>query len=128
MAEEYSDADIQAYIQQKEQEINSYINQSNAKAAVTAACTDPPTLWTKNHQLKDQFATSVIHAIAQLKEKDYAATIDGMNDDQRDLLMKFIYKGLATGEHASLFKLHAALFAKAGHGCIVRALSERKSV
>ena len=51
-----------------------------------------------------------------------------MNEDQQDVLMKFIYKGLATGEHPALFKLHAALFGKAGHGCIVRALAERKTV
>ena len=116
---------------------------------MTAACTDPPTLWTKNTELKEQFANTVIHSLAQLKEKDFAcvgvrecddackliacaprdsATIDGMNEDQQDVLMKFVYKGLATGEHPGLFKLHAALFSTVGHGCIVRALAERRTV
>lgn len=51
-----------------------------------------------------------------------------MNEDQRDILMKFIYKGLASGENPAFFKLHAALFAKTGYGSIVRALAERKSI
>eukprot|EP00019_Armaparvus_languidus_P007334 CAMPEP_0168597712 /NCGR_PEP_ID=MMETSP0420-20121227/10860_1 /TAXON_ID=498008 /ORGANISM="Pessonella sp." /LENGTH=128 /DNA_ID=CAMNT_0008634681 /DNA_START=13 /DNA_END=399 /DNA_ORIENTATION=- len=128
MAEEYSDADIQGYIQQKEGEINSALNQGNPKNAVIAACTDPPTLWTKNQDLKAKFATTVIGALCQLKENQYAATIDAMNEDQQDILMKFVYKGLALGQHSQLFKLHAALYAKTGHGSIVRALTERRSV
>ena len=51
-----------------------------------------------------------------------------MSDDQVDVLMKFVYKGLGTGEHPGLFKLHAAIFAKTGLGCIVRVLAERKTV
>jgi hypothetical protein len=42
--------------------------------------------------------------------------------------MKFIYKGLETGEYPNFFKLHAVLFEKSGYGCIVRAISERKNV
>ena len=101
---------------------------ANVKAAVAAACTDPPTLWTKNAALKDQLNAIVINALSQLKEKDYEATIDSLNSDQQDMLMKFVYKGLATGENASLFKLYGALFDKAGIGCVVRALAERRTV
>lgn len=98
------------------------------KAAVAAACTDPPTLWTKNQVLKDQLVTSVVFALSQLKEKDYESTIDSLSSDQQDMLMKFVYKGLATGENPALFKLYGALFDKAGIGCVVRALAERRTV
>lgn len=93
-------------------------------------------------------------AINQLKEADYAPFVDcehvrplvacllayccvdllyfhvylALNEDQRDILMKFIYKGLETGDYPNLFKLHAVLFEKSGYGVIVRALSERKTV
>ncbi len=103
-------------------------SRANVKAAVAAACTDPPTLWTKNASLKEQLNGSVIAALAQLKEKDFDATIDALNTDQQDVLMKFIYKGLATGENPALFKLYGALFDKVGIGCVVRALAERRTV
>ena len=43
--------------------------------------------------------------------------------------LRYVYKGLATGEQAPiLLKLHELLLKKAGLGSIVRALTERKTV
>jgi hypothetical protein len=43
-------------------------------------------------------------------------------------LMKYLYRGLRTPENsATLLKFHAMLLEKAGMGCIVRAIVDRKT-
>jgi len=65
-----------------------------------------------------------------LKDADIDTLVGKLNDAQLDLTMKYVYSCLATGENnsAPLFKWHKSIRDKAGVGCIVRALVERKTV
>eukprot|EP00850_Spirogloea_muscicola_P025117 SM002223S07077 [mRNA] locus=s2223:91:480:+ [translate_table: standard] len=58
--------------------------------------------------------------------RDPDAAVASLPADAMDLLMRYLYKGLATGERAlcdACLRLHAALTERAGIGCIVRALT-----
>lgn len=53
--------------------------------------------------------------------------VEGLSDAQRDTLMKVVYVGLANDYKNSsvYFKWHAALFAAAGPGSIVRVMTDK---
>ncbi len=53
------------------------------------------------------------------------AALGALSDDNLDTLMKYVYRGLADAKDCSaLLKWHAAVVEKAGHGCIIRAMTE----
>jgi len=67
--------------------------------------------------------------LSQCKESEIKSLVDSLNQESLDLLMKYIYKCLETGQNtAHLFKWHKSVLEKGGHGTIVRALVERKSI
>lgn len=54
-------------------------------------------------------------------------TVKSLNDDQLDVCMKYVYRGLQDGENCNVFlKYHEAIFAKGGLGPIIRALVKEK--
>lgn len=64
------------------------------------------------------------------KEADIKSAIEKLDREQLDLLTKYIYRALETGENAStpLFRWHKAIVEKEGTGPIVRALVDRKTL
>ena len=67
----------------------------------------------------------VVKAIGAVPEKDAGSVIDSLTDDEKDILMKYLYRGLEEAESCNqLLKWHGILAEKAGNGCIMRALSE----
>ena len=64
-----------------------------------------------------------------VRDSEIETAVNSFSPDEQDLLMKFVYRGMAVGtESGKLLKWHAALFKACGHGAIVRALSDRASV
>ncbi len=54
-------------------------------------------------------------------------TVNTFTSEQADVCMRYIYKGLESGDNAnSLLKWHELVFKKEGLGCIVRALTYRQ--
>jgi actin related protein 2/3 complex subunit 5 len=79
--------------------------------------------------LQDKSYQVVSKAIQACKDDEIKAIVAGLDSDSHDHLMKYIYKGLAFGDNSgSLLKWHAATHAQAGVGCIVRAITDRKTV
>lgn len=67
----------------------------------------------------------VVKAIGSVPEKEVPAVIDALDGDERDVLMKYLYRGMEEAESCNqLLKWHGILTDKAGNGCIMRALSE----
>jgi actin related protein 2/3 complex subunit 5 len=53
--------------------------------------------------------------------------IDGLSGEEQDALMRYLYCGLADREACSqLLEWHGALTEKAGMGCVMRALADRR--
>lgn len=48
---------------------------------------------------QDASADLVVSILSAVKEADIKGIIDGFNDDQLDLLMKYIYRGMANAEN-----------------------------
>mmetsp|Transcript_20803 Transcript_20803/g.57290 ORF Transcript_20803/g.57290 Transcript_20803/m.57290 type:complete len:122 (+) Transcript_20803:3-368(+) len=95
---------------------------SKPSAAVKAALADPPYGATSDSTRK-RSAQVVIKAISSVPEKEVATVIEGLTEEEHDILMKYLYRGLeGTESNAQLLRWHGALTEKAGLGCIMRAL------
>jgi actin related protein 2/3 complex subunit 5 len=88
-------------------------------------------------QLKN--ATVVYSSVVGIREADLDNALNGLTNDQLDVLMKYLYRFMSMSaswdekderfkDSAKILKLHAKLVEKAGVGSIVRAFSERKTV
>jgi len=125
---EKSDSELTTEVKEREKEVTKLLSGGKALDALPIALNNPPT-HTKLVELKDQNAQVVLNVLTAVKEKDIDAAVNTLNADQLDVLMKYIYRGLATGEQsAALLKWHESALKKAGLGSIVRALTERKTV
>ena len=71
----------------------------------------------------------MLEALLGVREDKVKRTVNALDPECYDLLMKYIYKGLASGKRSSqLFKWHSVLFDKTGIGSIVRCMTDRKTV
>jgi hypothetical protein len=74
--------------------------------------------------LIQESSNTVIDEMARISNPD--STVNGLSVDELDVCMRYIYKGLESGENSNvLLKWHESVFNKAGTGCIVRALTAR---
>ncbi|EFA81679.1 actin related protein 2/3 complex [Heterostelium album PN500] len=128
-----SDAEYKSDIAAREREVTKFLNQSKAVDALPVVLADPP-IYTKSQAIKDQNAAIVINVLSNIKEKEIDGCLESLDADQLDILMKYIYRGLAAAatsdntNAALFFKWYEATLKKAGMGCVVRAISERKTV
>eukprot|EP01110_Echinostelium_bisporum_P002918 TRINITY_DN17190_c0_g1_i1.p1 TRINITY_DN17190_c0_g1~~TRINITY_DN17190_c0_g1_i1.p1 ORF type:complete len:143 (-),score=52.78 TRINITY_DN17190_c0_g1_i1:38-466(-) len=127
VAGEKSDEEYRSEVSARVSEVTKLLNGGKAAAALPLALADPPT-HCKNQDIKDQNATAVLNVLTGVGEKGIDAAVAGLNADQLDILMKYIYRGLATGENASLLKWHESVLKKSGLGSVVRVLTDRKTV
>ena len=72
----------------------------------------------------------VFASIARIDDKQIDATVDKMEQEPADILLKYVYRGLEepTDNNASLFKWQAKILDKFGIGSVVRVLTDRKTV
>lgn len=67
--------------------------------------------------------------LATVTENDISSIVDGLDIDSLDILMKYVYRFMASSTNCSLMlKLHASIAEKAGVGSIIRVLTDRKQV
>jgi actin related protein 2/3 complex, subunit 5 len=82
----------------------------------------------ENQEIKIKSAELVGNVLAAIVTND-EKILSSLTQDQQDLLMKYIYKGLESGTNSiNLLKFHGKLLKIAGTGSIVRALSEKRSI
>jgi len=125
---EKSDEEFQSEVKARESQVTKLLNGGKALDALPVALDNPPT-HAKSQEIKDQNSAVVLSVLAGIKEKDLEAAVNALNADQLDVLMKYIYKGLGTGEQSTaLLKWHESVLKKSGLGSVVRALTERKTV
>ena len=98
------------------------------EAALAAALADPPNA-TKSNEVKAYAADVTMKVINSVKTGEEAELVGALDDEQQDTLMKMLYTLLERGTDCSkLLKWHSTLTKSAGLGCIVRALTDRKTV
>jgi len=113
----------------RETKVRQLQGQGKLKEALVSSLENPP-LGTKNDTLKDQSADLVSGVISAIKAADIKSHVEALNDDQLDLLLKYIYRAMATSDQKSdaLLIWHASIVDKTGIGSIVRAFAERRTV
>eukprot|EP01132_Coremiostelium_polycephalum_P007506 gene7506-9224_t len=123
-----SDAEYKNEIAAREREVTKALNGGKLTDALPIALADPP-IYTKTQAIKDQNAAIVTNLLGSFKEKDIDAAVESLDQDQLDVLMKYVYRGLAVGDNSAIFfKWHEAVLKKGGLGTIIRVISEKKTV
>ena len=100
----------------------------NPIEALKLALQDPP-YQTRTESVKFASFDVVASALHAIKEADMPAAVGALSLEECDVLMKYIYRGLGgTGKknetYGALLKWHPAVMKRAGHGSIVRVISE----
>lgn len=81
--------------------------------------------------MKDQNTQMVMDVLMAVKLADMPLIVKSLTDEQIDILMKYLYKGMVFPQHFNagvLLNWHAHVLEKGGVGSIVRVLSDRRCV
>jgi len=123
-----SAGDILSAVNKRKADVTSLLNKGNAKDALKTALTDPP-VNTKDSKCKEINAETVFSVLSNVKDSDIENVLNTLTEDDVDVLMKYIYRGLAEANNSGvMLKWHEKIFDKFGLGCIVRTLVERRTV
>jgi actin related protein 2/3 complex, subunit 5 len=66
--------------------------------------------------------------LTSISDSELAGLVGDLDIDLCEVLMKYVYRIMEKAPNSSLLKLHALLVDKAGLGCIVRVMTDRKTV
>ena len=65
--------------------------------------------------------------LSLVKDNQLEKFVEDLTKEQQDIVMKYVYKGLAAGQNSAAFlKWHEKLVDKQGLGIIMRTLCDRK--
>ncbi|KAJ3186531.1 hypothetical protein HDU85_007351 [Gaertneriomyces sp. JEL0708] len=123
-------AQIQAAVTTRAAEVRSALSRSDVNGAIQRALEDPPA-GRVTQNIKDQNADTVMEAIAAARSTDIPNILKGLNPQQLDTLIKYIYRGMASPEQynsAVLLAWHEKATEIGGLGSIVRVLTDRRTV
>lgn len=90
--------------------------------------TDEWNLAFPSHLSQDQNFQSVLNVLLAIKGPGIDGACKALSPEQLDTLMKYIYRGLESGEYPVMLTWHDRCLNYGGLGCIVRALSDRRTV
>ncbi|XP_071947409.1 actin-related protein 2/3 complex subunit 5-C-like [Antedon mediterranea] len=105
-------------------------NTKQSIEALQAVLKNPP-LNTKNQAVKDKTFSLVVRVLSSFKTSDIDSGINALDDDSKDVLMKYIYRGFAEPSENTcgiLLSWHEKVVAVGELGIIIRCLTDRKSV
>ncbi|KAK0538289.1 arp2/3 complex subunit [Tilletia horrida] len=125
-----SAADLLSIAKQKAGQVRGLIGQGDLLQALQITLADPP----YNPEAEDAklaTLTSLLDVLNSTRATEITPTLKGLDLLERDTLMKFLYKGLAKpemGASAVLLTWHEKLTELAGTGCIVRVMTDRRTV
>ncbi|KAH7278041.1 hypothetical protein KP509_38G021200 [Ceratopteris richardii] len=113
-------------IELKSRQVEWLLKSAQYAEALKTALDDSPT------KTRDETCKSanwvVVHRVL-MASKDTDALLSTLESEFYDILMKYIYRGLSTGDRPTCeqcLRLHEKLTEKAGMGCIVRALADKR--
>jgi len=82
---------------------------------------------TKAQDVKDLASAVVCFVLNSVKDADIQKIIDQLTEDERTNAMKYVYKGMATGQNCNkLLQWHQSLTDKDGIGVIMRVLVDTR--
>ncbi|KAK8614438.1 hypothetical protein V6N13_122794 [Hibiscus sabdariffa] len=117
-----SEEDILTRIENKSGKIEGLIKEFKPFEALKIALEDSPP---QDERCKSANWTVVHKALMAIK--DVEGMLLSLDPKYYDVLMKYLYRGLSTGDPATCYrclKIHEKLTEKAGFGCIIRSLAD----
>lgn len=79
--------------------------------------------------MQDANADIVERVLLGITDNEFPGMISQLDSDSCDVLMKYIYRLMGKSTNcALLLKFHGHLVERAGLGCVVRAMTDRKTV
>ncbi|KAF8127621.1 actin-related protein ARPC5 [Boletus edulis] len=125
-------AQVLSDTKQKQLAVRSALNRSDITSALTVALEGPP-YGPHVEEAKNLALQIVVSVLNSTKSTDVPAVLRSLSQDEQDTLMKYIYKGMGMpgwGDVSGsvLLGWHEKLTEIAGTGCIVRVMTDRKTV
>lgn len=111
-------------IEQKSHKVESLLKIFKPVEALKTALESAPTN-TKDERCKSANWIVVHRALMAIKDVD--GMFSSLDPEYYDILMKYLYRGLATGDRPTCdqcLKIHEKLTERAGLGCILRCLAD----
>merc|ERR1711997_710132 len=111
-------------------EVEALLQSGNSVEALKAVLSAAP-IGNKNQAEKDAALALVLRVLLSVKTNQVEGCVKQLDNDQKDILMKYIYRGFENPSERSSEQLliwHEKTFASAGIGRIVRVLTDRKQV
>ncbi|KAJ3090063.1 hypothetical protein HK102_004773 [Quaeritorhiza haematococci] len=122
--------ELESYVNARAQEVRAYLSRGDVTTAVAKALENPP-VGKDAAPLKDRNTQTVMEALQAVKTVEIPQIVKALDTTRLDMLMKYIYRGMASPElysSAVLLAWHEKVTEVAGLGCIVRVLTDRKTV
>jgi actin related protein 2/3 complex subunit 5 len=113
-----------------ESEVSNLLSSGKAGEALKLLLSSAP-IGSKNQADKDAAFNLVFRVITSVKQNQVEGIVKTLDNDHKDLLMKYIYRGFENptdNSSAQLLIWHEKVFDEADVGSIVRVLTDRKRV
>lgn len=115
-------------VDEKAAAVQSALSGGKVFEAMAAALNDAPTK-SKDDAYKAAVADVVFGAFDAVKSSDIDGVVSRMDLEQCSVAMRYVYRAMKEKRSCpAMLKWHAALVKHAGQGCIVRAISSRRTV
>ncbi|KAI9471936.1 MAG: actin-related protein 2/3 complex subunit 5 [Benjaminiella poitrasii] len=116
--------------QTRSTDVRNLLTRGDLNNALTRALEDPP--YGRNLDLAKNESTKTVTEVLNLfRASDIAQIIKSLTCEQQDVLMKYLYAGMGKPEQYNssvLLTWHEKLTEVAGNGCIVRVMTDKRTV
>ncbi|KAG0083676.1 hypothetical protein BGZ92_010563 [Podila epicladia] len=122
--------EVEAQVNSRAQDVRSLLQRGNTSAALSKALENPP--YGKDlDAAKARNIQTVMDVLSSIKLIEAPQMVKALTPEEQDVLMKYLYAGMAAPEQnnsGTLLVWHEKLTEVAGQGCIVRVITDRRTV
>ncbi|KAJ2125162.1 arp2/3 complex subunit [Coemansia sp. RSA 2131] len=125
-----SHAEVTSQIDQKSAAVRAAITRGNSLEALEKALLEPP-YGRGMEAAQSANAQLVSEILMATRAQDIGSVVGGLSDDDRDVLLKYIYHGLAHPAEFNcgvLLSWHERVVESGGLGSVVRVMADRRTV
>ncbi|KAF9380604.1 hypothetical protein CPB97_008245 [Podila verticillata] len=122
--------EVEAQVNSRAQDVRSLLQRGNTSAALSKSLENPP--YGKDlDAAKARNTQTVMDVLSSIKLVEVPQLVKALAPEEQDVLMKYLYAGMAAPEQNNsgvLLAWHEKLTEVAGQGCIVRVITDRRTV
>ncbi|KAI8362572.1 arp2/3 complex subunit [Mortierella sp. GBAus27b] len=122
--------EVEAQVNGRAQEVRSLLQRGDTTRALSTSLQNPP-YGRGLDAAKARNTITVMEVLNSIKAADVAQLVKNLSSEEQDVLMKYLYAGMAVPEQYNpgvLLTWHEKLTEVAGQGCIVRVITDRRTV